>query len=72
MSSKVTVTAKTGPASQVTTLAINNVTEFTVDIAHRVLRVNGDIGLKEFDLTGVTTFTVTPSASGSIYTVVVS
>lgn len=72
MPSKVTVTAKTGPASQVTTLVINNVTEFTVDIAHRILRVTGDTGLNEFDLTGTTTFTVTPSASGSEYTVVVS
>lgn len=69
--SQVTITAKTGPAIQVTTQVIANVTDINFDLAHRELDVVTSDGIiHEFDLVGVTAVTYT--ISGSTYTVVVS
>lgn len=70
-----TVTAKTGPNQQVTAGVFNGITGMLVLPDRKVLQLftGGDTNsppAKEFDLTGVTTFTVT--ISGSTYTVVVS
>ena len=70
-----TVTAKTGPNSQVTALVLNGITGMLVLPDRKVLQLftGGDTNsppAREFDLASVTTFTVT--ISGSTYTVVVS
>lgn len=71
MASTVTVTAKTGPALQVTTLALQNVKSIQFDLERSVLYVKGDgPNTKEYDLSTVTT--VTFSISGVNYTVTVS
>jgi len=75
MPSQLTVTAKTGPASQITAGVIGpDVTNINFDLARRVVTmlVNSATGpsTKEFDLVGttVTTFTI----SGANYTMVIS
>lgn len=70
-----TITAKTGPAKQLTAVVFHNVKAFRVDIDRPVLFLEFDQALvaskyKEFDLTGVTTFTV--SISSGTYTITVS
>lgn len=74
MPSQLTVTAKTGPASQVTAGVLTDVTAINLDLTRRVVQVfvnsaNGPT-IKEFDLVGVTTFTC--SISGANYTMVIS
>lgn len=58
-----TVTAKTGPAKQATSLSLTGVTSFTIDIKRQVVQFYQGNELtgpaKEFDLTGVTTITDT-------------
>lgn len=69
--SKVTVTAKTGPALQVTSKVINDVADVNFDLARSVLSITNNSGIiQTFDLTGVATVTFT--ISGSTYTVAVS
>lgn len=70
MPNNITVTAKTGPAVQVTSLLINNVTDIDFQLASKILKVTGDGGIKTFELYGVTTVTYT--ISSGIATVVVS
>ena len=74
MPSQVTVTAKTGPASQVTANVIREVTNVNLDLNKRVVtyQVAGPNGPRtlEFDLVGVTTATIT--ISGADYTMVLS
>ena len=70
-----TVTAKTGPDRTVTAAVFNGITGMLVLPDRKVLQLftGGDTNsppAKEFDLTGVTTFTVV--ISGSTYTVTVS
>jgi len=70
-----TVTAKTGPDRQVTAAVFNGITGMLVLPDRKVLQLftGGDTNsppAKEFDLTGVTTFTVV--IAGSTYTVTVS
>ena len=70
-----TVTAKTGPNNQVTATLFAGCTGMLVLPDRKILQLftGGDTNsppAKEFDLTGVTTFTV--SISGTTYTVVVS
>ena len=69
-----TVTAKTGPAQQVTAHVLSGVTSYSVDIRRSVLMFyQGDeltSRAKEFDLTGVTTFTTV--ISGGNFTITVS
>lgn len=60
-----TVTAKTGPAIQNTNLALSGVTLVTYDVARNMLFVTITGGVvKEFELQGVTTATIT-IASGN-------
>ncbi len=75
MSITATVTAKTGPAKQVTAGVYTGITAMLVLPDRQVLQLfkGGDTNSPpawEFDLTGVTTFTVT--ISGTTYTLTVS
>lgn len=56
-----TVTAKTGPAVQATALPLTGVTQILYDLDHNVLYVTqgGQRPIKEFELTGVTTASIT-------------
>lgn len=74
MASSATVTAKTGPNIQATAQSIPNFSRMVLDPDRRLLSFyqGGDDPVAEFDLTGVTTFTVTPSGSGANYAVTVS
>jgi hypothetical protein len=58
-----TVTAKTGPAKQATSMALAGVTSVTIDIKRQVIQFYQGNELTgpamEFDLTGVTTITDT-------------
>jgi hypothetical protein len=70
-----TVTAKSGPATQSTALSLTGITVFTADVRRSVLRFyqggsETDGPAKEFDLNGVTTFTV--AISGGNFTVTIS
>ena len=72
MSSQLTVTAKTGPAIQDTSIVLGNVTKISFDLVNRVVQVlqSTDTVIKQYDLVGVTT--VTFSVSGANYTMVIS
>jgi hypothetical protein len=70
-----TVTAKTGPAVQATTLVLSGCTGMLVLPDRKILQLfkGGDTNSPpdyEFDMTGVTTFTT--SISGTTYTLTVS
>jgi hypothetical protein len=67
-----TITAKTGPAVQNTAIALANVNSMKYDVARSVLTVeqSSPAGIKEYDLGGVTTATIT--ISGGNFTFVVS
>ena len=56
-----TITAKSGPAVQNTAAPLANVSLVTYDVARNVLFVtqSNPAAIKEFDLTGVTTATIT-------------
>lgn len=66
--SRVTVTAKNGPSVQATAQVLNNIQQLSLDAARGVLTVDG----VAYDLAGVTTFTVTPSVGGTVYTCIIS
>jgi hypothetical protein len=69
-----TVTAKSGPALQATATVVSGVTSFSVDIKRQVLQLYQGNELtgpaREFDLTGVTTFTVAIASTN--YTLTIS
>ena len=70
-----TITAKSGPGIQATSLSLTGIQGVYLDLERSVVafhQVNSDptSPQKEFDLTGVTTFTV--SISGVTYTFTVS
>jgi hypothetical protein len=68
-----TVTAKAGPAVQSTAIALTGVTAMSVDWVRMVLQLYQGSQLtgpcKEFDLTGVTTFTITTPGTVPVITV---
>lgn len=74
MPSQLTVTAKTGPASQNTAQVLAGVTSIVVDIKRQAVQVYQGNELtgptKEFDLTGVTV--LTDAISGGNHTLVIS
>jgi hypothetical protein len=73
MPSQATVTAKVGPAIQATSLVINNVLGYEVDLTGRWLQVRTSDQpnrVLEFDMVGVTTFTT--SISGANWTLTIS
>jgi hypothetical protein len=69
-----TVTAKSGPNVQSTAVVLSGVTSYSVDLRRMVLQFyQGDEltgRAKEYDLTGVTTFTTV--ISGATFTITVS
>ena len=71
MASTATITGKTGPAVTVTSAVINNVVRLEVLTAPKsVLFVQESSGkIREFDLNGTTTFTVTPSTGNLTITI---
>ena len=72
MANQLTVTAKTGPAQQATALVIASVKGVNYDFERSVVQVRAaePNSIKEFDLAGVTTLTITLSAGN--YTLVLS
>jgi len=68
MPSQVTVTAKTGPASQVTGLVLTDVTSITYDYDKKVATIfmSGGKGIREFDLAGVTVITDTITGANHV------
>jgi hypothetical protein len=60
-----TVTAKRGPGNQVTAMPHGNIKKFEVDIERRIFKIDD----RDFDLAGVTTFTVTISAGNFTLTI---
>ena len=69
-----TVTAKTGPARQVTTEVLRGCTAITVDIKREVIQIYQGKELtgpcREFDLRGVTT--ITDTIADGVHTLVIS
>lgn len=70
MASQITVTAKTGPGNQVTSLVLTGLGSVKYDFTRQVVTIEHSGGFKEFDLGGVTTATI--SISGLNYTLVLS
>ena len=70
MANQLTVTAKSGPAVQSTAIVLTNVTDIKYDFVRQVVYVTTNGLIKEFDLGGVTTLTLTLSAGN--YTLVLS
>lgn len=72
MPNALTVTAKTGPAKQATATVISSVVGINYDLQRQVVAVTTSDSnqTKEFDLTGVTTLTI--SLSSSVYTLALS
>ena len=68
--SQVTITAKTGPALQVTSLVLTEITNLNFDLANRTLSVLQGSKVQVYDLSTVTAVTFT--ISGQTFTVVVS
>jgi hypothetical protein len=68
-----TVTAKTGPAKQMTAIPLAGVTCFVIDIRKQVIRLyqgSEPTGpCKEIDLTGVTTITDTITSTNHVLVV---
>ncbi len=69
-----TVTAKTGGAVQATSLAVAGITDVVIDFRRMVIQLYQGNELtgpcKEFDLTGVTTFTI--ANPGTVPVIVIS
>ena len=68
-----TVTAKSGPAVQSTTIALTGMSSLSIDFARQVIQIYQGAQLtgpcKEYDLTGVTTFTLTNPATAPALTI---
>lgn len=65
-----TVTASTGPAVTATAISLTGMSSLSVDFVRKLIQVYQGAQLtgpcKEFDLTGVTTFTITTPASAPV------
>ena len=73
MSAQVTVTAKTGPNQQVTSLVIAGISQVVLDYDANIIQIfkDGQVPpVREFDMIGVTTLTDT--ISGGNHTIVIS
>lgn len=68
--SSATITAKVGPAQQLTAGVFTNVTEANFFMTGEILRIMTNGRLLDFELTGSNTITLT--ASGGTYTLTVS
>jgi hypothetical protein len=64
---RATVTAKTGPAVQVTAQVLTNLKALHIDVARQVVMVEEEgKANREFDLTGVTTITDTITTTNHV------
>jgi hypothetical protein len=65
-----TVTAKSGPAKQVTATVLSGITSLVIDVKRQVIQIYQGNELtgpaKEFDLTGVTTITDTITSTNHV------
>ena len=69
MPSTATVTGKTGPNMQITSLALPDVSEIVIDLNHKVIRFDDSVkGTTEYDLVAATTLTVTLSSGNATVT----
>jgi len=67
--SRAIVTAKTGIASQNTALRLENLTNVNIDLAGKKVQFrSAGSEVKDFDLVGVTTFSVFVSATDYVFT----
>lgn len=64
-----TVTAKTGPARQVTSLVLTNVKKMELDLVGKIVRFDCDQGIREFDLVSVATLTDTITSGDHVIVV---
>jgi hypothetical protein len=64
-----TVTAKTGPAVQNTTIALPGITRFDLDLARSVLTVYYNGLIVYYDLVGVITLTDTITGTNQVFVV---
>jgi hypothetical protein len=64
-----TVTAKTGPAFQNTSIALPNITRLDLDLARSVLTVYYNGLIAYYDLVGVTTLTDTITGTNQVFVV---
>jgi len=65
-----TMTAKTGPAVQNTSIALANITRFDLDLARSVLTVYyGTNQIGYYDIVGVTTLTDTITGTNQVFVV---
>ena len=71
---QITATMRTGPAVQNTSLVIPNVVYYETDLERQVLmiRQRGVAGLKQFDLSTVTTVTSTLTGAAGNWTIALS
>lgn len=73
VSGSATVTAKSGPAQQATAVSLTGVTAMSINWNRLLVQIYQGSDLtgpcKEFDLTGVTTFTITTPATAPVITI---
>lgn len=71
MPNQATITAKSGPAIQNTAIVLQNVSAVLYEPDRKVLFVTqaNPFGVKEFDLTGVTTATITITSGNFAFVV---
>ena len=62
MANTITITAKTGPAMQTTSTVFTNVTDLHFDLAANVVFFTSDGLIKQYELTGSNTITITATA----------
>jgi hypothetical protein len=73
MIANATVTAKTGPADQITALVLSGITDLQFTPPSQFLRIkSGNNQITDLDMNGVTTFTVSVSGANGTYTITIS
>lgn len=70
MASKLTITAVIGPADAITSLVVNNITNFSIDTVNHKVTVVSPLGIQVYDIDAATTLTDT--ISNKDHTIVVS
>lgn len=70
MPSQATITAPTGPGSDVSALVLTNLRTFNLDLAKSVLHTESDLGPRDFDIAATDTLTCT--IADGVATIVVS
>lgn len=73
MIANATVTAKTGPADQITSLSLPGITDLQFLPPSQFMRIkSGNNQITDLDMNGVTTFTVSVSGANGTYTITIS